>query len=97
LIATVSGRQLVIELVESLALGVEVDVSVEVHGHFDRAVANDLHDDARVDAEAEQQGDAGVAKAVKGDTADAVVAAEVVPNAGEVAGFEWGAPAVPKM
>jgi hypothetical protein len=50
LIATDSAGQLIIKLVEGCALGVEVDMSVDVHGHLDGAVANDLHDHTWVDA-----------------------------------------------
>ncbi len=51
-----SPGQLVVQVVERLPLGVEVDVPVDVHGHLDGAVADDLHDHPRVDTEGEQQG-----------------------------------------
>jgi hypothetical protein len=38
-IATNSSCQLIVELVEGCALGVEVDVSVDVHGHLDGAAS----------------------------------------------------------
>ena len=84
-------------MIERGALGAEVDTVVDVHGHHDDAVADDLHDDAWVDAEREQQRDAGVAQAVERDPADAMLVAQLTEPAGEIAGFKWCAPGVLKV
>ena len=50
-----SSVKFVVELGQRCALDVKVDVSVYVHGHLDGAVADDLHDYSRVNAECEEQ------------------------------------------
>ena len=53
LIARASVGSLLVEMVERGPLRYQVDVAVEVHGHLDHAVADDLLD-SRVDAQSEE-------------------------------------------
>ena len=64
-----SSTQLVVERVQRVALHVQIDVPVHVHGHFDATVADDLHHDAGVHAEGEQQAHAGATQGVQPDPA----------------------------
>src|SRR4051794_7808139 len=67
-------------------------MAVDVHGHLDGAVADDLHDHARVDAEGEQQRHTGVAQSVQRYMADALVVTELSEHTAQVAGFERCSP-----
>jgi hypothetical protein len=62
--------ELGVQPAEGFAPGVERDVAVDVHGHFDGAVADDLQDDPGMDPEGEQQAHAGVPEVVQPDAAD---------------------------
>ena len=42
-------RERLVKIIQSPPLGLKIDVSVDVHGHFDSAVTDDLHHDSGVD------------------------------------------------
>jgi hypothetical protein len=53
----ISPLKRLVKIIERPPLGLQVDVAVDVHGHLDRAVSDDLHDGPRVDALGQQEGD----------------------------------------
>ena len=52
--------QYTVEFIECPPLGLQVDVAVDVHGHLQGAVSDDLHHGSRVDPVGQQEGHAGV-------------------------------------
>ena len=58
---------------------------VDLHGHRDLRVAQDLHDLARVDIEIDQQGGTGTPTVMDGDLPDPGLAAASIPGPVEIA------------
>jgi len=67
-----------VKIIQSPPLGLKIDVSVDVHGHFDSAVTDDLHHDSWVDPHRQQQTDAGCA-----------AGCEVAIDAGSATRTDW--------
>lgn len=64
---------------------------VDLHGHCDLRMAQDLHDLGGMDIEIDQESCAGTSTIVNGDLADSGFAAAGVPGSVEVARLDWGA------
>jgi hypothetical protein len=89
-------QQRAVEVIECLPLGLQIDVAVDVHGHLQNTVTDNLHHRARADPLGQQQGNARVPQVMQGGRPDPDVRQTLVRRRDRLRGSSGVPTVVPK-